>query len=304
MFYELDLLVWGFHNEWTYYEHHPEIVGTQTASSIHLTSFVILAAIATVFGVPVNSDCNCNLITDKRYPLTEPIVKYRIGIVSDLDEKSKSSIESSTWISYFKKGYLTYKPDTKEVFIEWDNSPIPDLLKSHDSVNDRGAELSELVTYDAKLITVDDKTGWVYLIEKNNNLTNWVKLNNGDGNTNKEMKNEWATVKDSKLYVGSHGRELVNGQDIDYSYMWVKTIDKLGNVEHLNWKDNFIKIRKAVNIEYPGYMAHEAVEWSDIHKRWFFLPRKISEEQFDDSADEQKGTNVLLSATSDFEDIK
>jgi len=27
LFYELDFLVWRFHNEWTYYEHHPEIVG-------------------------------------------------------------------------------------------------------------------------------------------------------------------------------------------------------------------------------------------------------------------------------------
>lgn len=120
------------------------------------------------------------------------------------------------------------------------------------------------------------------------------------------MKNEWATVKDSKLYVGSHGTEFMSadGQKVDRSLMWVKTIDKFGKVQHLNWTENFIKVRAAVNVHFPGYMIHEAVVWCDLHRRWFLLPRKASTEAYDELTDERKATNVLLSASPDFDDVK
>lgn len=120
------------------------------------------------------------------------------------------------------------------------------------------------------------------------------------------MKNEWATVKNSKLYVGSHGKEQVwlKSHRVDISSMWVKTIDKSGSVQHLNWTENFIKVRAAVGIHFPGYMTHEAVEWSDLRQRWFFLPRKASVESYDTVTDERKATNLLLSASPDFDDIK
>ncbi|XP_060875239.1 soluble calcium-activated nucleotidase 1-like isoform X2 [Metopolophium dirhodum] len=287
--------------------------------SIQLTSLVILAAIATniVFGAPTTSvsDSDCDLITqliDTRYPLTDPIVlpdgsvKYRIALISDLDKNSVSPDEPFTWISYFKKGYLTYSPANKKISIEWDNSTSKgDQLKSHFSENGRGSELSELVTYDANLITLDDKTGLVYLIQ-NNVLIPWVTVSAGNGPTTKGMKNEWATVKDSKLYVGSHGNELVsaNGQEVDRSLMWVKTIDKSGSVHHLDWTENYVKVRAAMNIHFPGYMTHEAVVWSDVHCRWLFLPRKASAEPYDQLTDGQKGTNVLLSVSPDFDDVK
>ena len=45
-----------------------------------------------------------------------------------------------------------------------------------------------------------------------------------------------------------------------------------------------------------GYMIHEAVVWSDIHKKWFFLPRKASKSKYNDVDDERHGTKLLLSA--------
>lgn len=121
------------------------------------------------------------------------------------------------------------------------------------------------------------------------------------------MKNEWATVKDSKLYVGTHGKEMVSSDGLKVtstSQMWVKTIDKNGAVKHLDWTENFIKLRAAVGINFPGYMTHEACEWSEVHGRWFFLPRKASTEPFNQETDEHKGTNFLLMASPDFNDIK
>ena len=45
-----------------------------------------------------------------------------------------------------------------------------------------------------------------------------------------------------------------------------------------------------------GYMIHEAVVWSNIHKKWFFLPRKASKSKYNDIDDERHGTNLLLVA--------
>lgn len=125
-----------------------------------------------------------------KYPLTEPIqlfdgsLKYRIAIVSDLDGDSVSSKESNTWISYFKQGYLTYNPNSNNVSIEWDPANNSVQLKSHFSLNGRGLELSELVTYNGQLITFDDKTGLVYIIESNI-LIPWVIVVDGDGRKTK-----------------------------------------------------------------------------------------------------------------------
>lgn len=122
------------------------------------------------------------------------------------------------------------------------------------------------------------------------------------------MKLEWATVKDSKLYVGTHGIEMLSsngGTVIDRTLMWVSKIDKNGVIEHLNWQQNFVKLWEAVGVKLPGYVIHEACVWSDVHRRWFFLPRKLSKDKYDEHTDStQKGSNVLLSAKSDFEDIK
>ena len=43
-------------------------------------------------------------------------------------------------------------------------------------------------------------------------------------------------------------------------------------------------------------MIHEAVVWSNVHKKWFFLPRKASKSKYNDVDDERHGTNLLLVA--------
>jgi len=43
-------------------------------------------------------------------------------------------------------------------------------------------------------------------------------------------------------------------------------------------------------------MIHEAVVWSEVHKKWFFLPRKASKSKYNDVDDERHGTNLLLVA--------
>lgn len=52
-----------------------------------------------------------------------------------------------------------------------------------------------------------------------------------------------------------------------------------------------------------GYLIHESAAWSDTLQRWFFLPRRASNEQYEETADERRGTNILLSSSADFKDI-
>lgn len=166
--------------------------------SIWLTSLVVLT-IASDLGLsaPTLSSTNttesefCKLLSqfvNNKYPLTEPIlnpdgsIKYRIAIISDLDRESISSTESYTWKSYFKRGYLTYNPQNNNVSIEWDSKILKDTITSHYSMNGRGLELSELVTYNGQLITIDDKTGLVYIISDNHLvLWPWVIVVGGNG---------------------------------------------------------------------------------------------------------------------------
>ncbi|XP_050538775.1 soluble calcium-activated nucleotidase 1-like isoform X2 [Daktulosphaira vitifoliae] len=275
---------------------------------------LVVISIQTILGAPTkvekpSSICNRIEEINTTYPLTSPIkgadgsIEYRIALIADLDSDSKSSKEALTWISYLKKGYLKFKKAGQKVEFKWDKGD-DSRFTSNFAIKDRGLELSELVTFDGKLLTIDDKTGIIYVVENENTLIPWVIVNEGNGRSVSGFKNEWATVKDSKLYVGTHGRELDTKNGVNYSGMWIKIINAEGSVKHVDWTDNYVKVRAAAGIKYPGYMTHEAAVWSDIHKKFFFLPRKASPEKYNFKDDEKKGTNYLISATADFKDIK
>lgn len=59
-----------------------------------------------------------------------------------------------------------------------------------------------------------------------------------------------------------------------------------------------------MGIEYPGYMIHEAVQWSPVHRQWFFLPRRASKETYTEEADETRGTNDMIIADEHFTEFK
>ncbi|VVC45458.1 Apyrase,Six-bladed beta-propeller, TolB-like [Cinara cedri] len=280
---------------------------------------------------------------------TPPRIIFRIGMISDLEENSKSDTEPNTWISYLKKGNMTYDFHLNEVTVSWDDKDNGEEYKSHNWNDDtgRGFELSELATFYGRLFTVDDQTGVVYIYDTDRFLAWKVIREAKDSST--AMKIEWTTVKDNVLYVGSTGR--------DKSSSGVAIIDKDGNIEYTNWEKYYAKLRKSVDIQLPGYvdnesciwshvyrhlfflprktfdakpgraaatennqktthlnweedfgnvryMTHEACVWSEVHQRVFFLPRKASTTEYNEKEDSHKGTNILLSATVDFDDIQ
>jgi len=153
---------------------------------LQLISLVLLVVISNNRGSSApTKESETTQIINTKYPLTDPIllsngsVKYRIAIISDLDAYSK--LEAYKWHSFYKKGTLTIDDTNNIVDIDWDSSK--DLeFKSGFSSNGRGLELSELVTYNGNLLTVDDKTGLVYRIEENL-LIPWVIIMEKDGHS-------------------------------------------------------------------------------------------------------------------------
>lgn len=240
------------------------------------------------------------------YPLSNPIssngmVTFRIGLIADLDQMSAKPSTKNTWQSYYKKGHLSYSAAQQLITVSFDtDEPIP--LVHHYALKGRGMELSELVTFNGRLLTFDDRTGFVYeLAPENNRVIPWVVMMDGDGRSSKGFKSEWATVKDDHLYVGSMGKEWTtsDGEFESFDPMWVKVVSTSGHVRetfylkrnsylsfflfiqiyNLNWVENYKSIRSAMGIQWPGYMIHESGMWSNAHKKWFFLPRRCSKER-------------------------
>uniref|UniRef100_A0A8C6ZC81 Calcium activated nucleotidase 1 n=1 Tax=Nothoprocta perdicaria TaxID=30464 RepID=A0A8C6ZC81_NOTPE len=212
------------------------------------------------------------------YPLSPPQrnadgVRYRIGVIADLDTQSRASQEH-TWFSYLKKGYLVLSDSGDSVAVQWDEEPS--VLRSHLAEKGRGMELSELVVFNGKLYCVDDRTGVIYQIE-GDKVVPWVILSDGDGSVGKGeepggcgqrhrgpslhrvlscagFKAEWLAVKDEHLYVGGLGKEwtTATGEVLNENPEWVKVVGHKGDVGHESWVANYNALRAAAGIRPPG----------------------------------------------------
>ncbi|XP_014255036.1 apyrase-like [Cimex lectularius] len=248
---------------------------------------------------------NRHVTLNLTYPLTPPRhindkVHFKVGAIADKDEASRSKDESNTWVSTYITGTLIWDQKKNHISVNWDKNSIKPL-KSKYSYGGRGMELSELVTYNGNLLTFDDRGGLVYVL-KDDKVYPWVLLTDGEGKIDKGFKSEWATVKDGHLYVGSMGKEWTTptGEFVNYNPMWVKKISKTGEVESLDWKNNYKTIRSSLGINFPGYLLHESACWSDYHNKWFFLPRRMSHYAYNEDKDQYQGTNVLISCDENF----
>lgn len=248
----------------------------------------------------------CRTITNNR---------FEFALVSDLDRDSRD-FQQFVWRSYFKQGTLVRVPPLKRASltdqfrIEWGNETI---LESKTSYRNRSMELSELVQYNHLLLTMCDITGLVFKIKPDKNhqpqvFQRWA-LADGDGEQAKPFKSEWATVKDGLLYIGSIGKEWTvvaenKSHVLHRNSEWIKTIDRNGKIENINLGPVYQAVRTATNTSWPGYLIHEAVHFNKITRRWMFLPRKESKNMYNPTSDEYQGTNLLITTTEDFSDIK
>jgi soluble calcium-activated nucleotidase 1 len=123
----------------------------------------------------------------------------------------------------------------------------------------------------------------------------------------KGFKCEWATLKGDQLIVGSHGRNQVeNGKIVRGDLEWVKVLNRDYGIQSVDWHAAYQRMREAMGIDARyGYITHEAVEWHPFHEKWYFFPRKLSYEAFDEDLDErERGTNIMLIADEPIETIE
>ena len=50
----------------------------------------------------------------------------------------------------------------------------------------------------------------------------------------------------------------------------------------------------------PGYVIHEAVLFSNVMRKWLFIPRRVSHETYNDELNECKGANKIVIFNEDF----
>jgi len=230
------------------------------------------------------------------------------------------------WHAFLKEGYLDLAenradPTLSKIAVGWDDENIHNITSGL-AYSGRGMELSTLNAFNGKLYSCDDKTGVVYQLpldqedvedESNANTTDstlkpipWAILADGDFEGPNGFKCEWGTIKDDELWIGGHGVHKYNksGVIVSSKDRFIKKISPTGEVKHLDWSENFDKMANALGVQNPGYVTHEAAGWSDTLQKWIFTPRKINKEKYSDASDAQSGSNVMLIADEQFNEIE
>ena len=248
---------------------------------------------------------------NRTYPFTPRVIDeegnihMRLALISDADKNSK--IDAHTWSSKLQFAELILDSEWKTATLMLKDSCE---VRNHYSYEGRGSEFSELIAFNGHLHTIDDRTGIIYrFIAKcpEPELIPWVILSDGPGNIGKGFKGEWLAVKDEVMFVGGMGKPFTNaetGEVINYNPYYVKAISHTGQVQHLDWRRNYESLLNALSVGPVGYLLHEAAAWSQHHKQWFFLPRKESSEAYNEVADEERGTNVVIRTSSSFSGVK
>jgi len=259
---------------------------------------------------------------NKKYPLTAPLIKFKIGVVSDSDNKkepqenSEDKEDDGLKKSLLKEGSLFIQqnyedPSKTNITVDWDTGKNYSINSGYTYAG-KGPKLSTLNVFNGNLYTCDDKTGIVYELPLNETSEEiepipWVILADGNYTGGQGFKCEWATIKDGDLWIGGHGEEKYNettGDLIDKDDNFVKRISTSGEVTHLDWTKNFNKMAEALDIHFPGYVLHESAGWSDVLQKWIFMPKKISTEKLDDESSKTAGSNMVVLADSEFGDIQ
>jgi soluble calcium-activated nucleotidase 1 len=223
---------------------------------------------------------------------------FRFATVTDLDQLSAvKESKKPEFRSLFVPGTLHRTgSDHYEITFETPRT----LLTKHNEAG-RGAEFSELTIYNNRLLTFDDRTGDIFEIINNSDGTDSevvprFVITEGEGDTDKGMKWEWATVKDDELYIGSMGKEYTkpDGSIANVNNLWIGILNGRGELRRENWMDKYAVVRKALGAQAPGYIIMEAILWSPYMKKWVFLPRRISSTKYDENEDEIMGGTKLV----------
>lgn len=223
--------------------------------------------------------------------------QFHFAAVTDMDQLSRvPGSEKPIFQSFMMPGMLTYDSSANKYKVEF--GQMRTLVSGHNEAG-RGMELSELTLYQNRLLAFDDRTGSIFEVLSHEDKSFVVPrfvITEGEGDTDKGMKWEWATVKDDELWIGSMGKEYTrpDGSIANTNNLWVATVNGKGEITRRDWAKQYNFVRHLLGADAPGYVIHEAVLWSQKLKKWIFIPRRVSADKYDDVIDEKKGTNKVV----------
>jgi soluble calcium-activated nucleotidase 1 len=263
---------------------------------------------------------------------------WLLGMVSDEDKRSAMRVGAdgkfkrspiafaNHWASWYKRGALIRRAD-RSLHMTWLDEVQLDGTKSR---HGRGMELSCLAWFQGRLLTPDDR-GFLYELKAPRAGLDplystssprgvevpYLKLR-GDllDADDKPFKAEWSVVKDDRLIIGGHGREMTspdNGSEItSISPMFVQVLDYKAVLSNrpetnrllVNWTRNYNALRARMRVKFPGFLMHEAVLWSRVRQKFYFLPRRVSAVPYDSADVEFRGDRIVLEVDSDFMDVR
>lgn len=182
---------------------------------------------------------------------------FRFAAVTDLDKLSVvKDANKPLYRSTLLPGRLTRDDATGRYGVEFE--PSRTLVSQHNEAG-RGMELSELTIYKNRLLSFDDRTGTVFeLLSTPDGRDSYVVprfvITEGDGDTDKGMKWEWATIKNGELILGSMGKEFTgpNGEVENTNNLWVAVLNDRGELRREDWKAKFDFVRNLVGATPPG----------------------------------------------------
>lgn len=242
------------------------------------------------------------------FSITDSVIddhSFHFAAVTDLDKLSAvMDSNKPLFRSTLLPGVLTRDNETNKYSIKFGT---PRNLVSQHNEAGRGMELSELTVYNKRLLSFDDRSGTVYeILSSGDGQESYVVprfvITEGEGDTDKGMKWEWATIKHNELILGSMGKEFTrsDGSIANTNNLWVAILNKRGELRREDWAGKFNYVRELVGATYPGYIIMEAILWSDVLRKWVFLPRRISSEAYDENKDERMGSNRVVLVNDSF----
>jgi soluble calcium-activated nucleotidase 1 len=234
---------------------------------------------------------------------------FRFAAVTDLDQLSlMKASKKPSFRSVLLPGLITRNPETNQYTMQME--PTRELVTKHNEAG-RGAEFSELTVFNDRLFTFDDRTGDVFeILNTHDGKDSFVVprfiITEGEGDTDKGMKWEWATVKDGELWMGSMGKEFTNpdGSVANTNNLWVSILNAHGELRRIDWSAQFNYVRSVLGAASPGYIVNEAINWSPHLNKWVFAPRRVSSLVYDDVLDEKRGSNKVVLVNEAFTDFK
>jgi soluble calcium-activated nucleotidase 1 len=232
--------------------------------------------------------------------------EYTVATITDEDQASQVELADGqiAWQSTVRYHRLYREVDERTGQVGYRLEPIaPEQggegrLTSLIAEGGRGAEFSELTWFGGRLLAFDDRTGLVCEVRGAHHLVPRHILMTGSGDERfKGFKAEWATLCGDQLIVGSHGKKPEES--------WIKSVGRGYQLASHDWQARYAAIRKALGVSEAGYVIHEAAEWHPYRQQWYFFPRKISSEAFDEARDEREcGGHTLIVADEHFDHIR